>query len=166
MPMNERKEGSEGGTPCSLILAELRSSIDSIDLLPPSQCFFFTAFLPPTDKGGRLKERVPGWCDRILWHSQQDLADELKPERVPEQSINPYGAFRHLVTEPLYVFKSACILTCLLACVKESADRFIVEYVSYNTLNTLHKPNENDRGALWLFSAAPTTQSDRCGTQQ
>ena len=91
---------------------------------------------------------MPGWCDRILWHSQQDLADELKPERVPEQSINPYGAFRHLVTEPLYVFKSVCILTCLLACVKESTDRFIVEYVSYNTLNTLHKPNENDRGAL------------------
>jgi hypothetical protein len=44
---------------------------------------------------------VPGWCDRILWHSQQDLREELAPERVPLESINPYGAFRHLVTEPL-----------------------------------------------------------------
>ena len=34
---------------------------------------YHVSFREPIYKGGRLNERVPGWCDRILWHSLHDL---------------------------------------------------------------------------------------------
>eukprot|EP00602_Paraphysomonas_sp_CaronLab_P005504 CAMPEP_0185022322 /NCGR_PEP_ID=MMETSP1103-20130426/5032_1 /TAXON_ID=36769 /ORGANISM="Paraphysomonas bandaiensis, Strain Caron Lab Isolate" /LENGTH=906 /DNA_ID=CAMNT_0027554333 /DNA_START=389 /DNA_END=3109 /DNA_ORIENTATION=+ len=36
----------------------------------------------PFYKGGMVKERTPGFCDRILYHSITDLAENLVPERV------------------------------------------------------------------------------------
>jgi len=36
----------------------------------------------PFYKGGSVKERTPGFCDRILYHSTADLAESLVPETV------------------------------------------------------------------------------------
>jgi len=46
---------------------------------------YHVAFREPIYKGGRVKERTPGWCDRVLFHSLQDLRDELMPEQVRQQ---------------------------------------------------------------------------------
>ena len=35
---------------------------------------YHTLFKEPLYKGGRTKQRVPGWCDRVLVHSMKDLA--------------------------------------------------------------------------------------------
>lgn len=37
----------------------------------------------PFYKGGSVKERTPGFCDRILYQSMVDLVDDLVPESVP-----------------------------------------------------------------------------------
>ena len=52
------------------------------------QCYH-TQYREPIYKGGRVKERVPGWCDRILYHSLQDLRvlKQLRPESVPSTLI-------------------------------------------------------------------------------
>lgn len=36
----------------------------------------------PWYKGGNIRPRVPGWCDRILYHSLRDLDTLLTPEKV------------------------------------------------------------------------------------
>jgi hypothetical protein len=50
-------------------------------------------FREPIYKGGRVKERTPGWCDRILFHSQQDIRDELIPEKVPLTLVPSSGNY-------------------------------------------------------------------------
>jgi hypothetical protein len=34
---------------------------------------YHTSFREPMYKGGRVRPRIPGWCDRILYHSMADL---------------------------------------------------------------------------------------------
>ena len=41
-----------------------------------------TRYREPFYKGGKVKERVPGYCDRVLFHSLPDLRDRLRPEPV------------------------------------------------------------------------------------
>jgi hypothetical protein len=36
----------------------------------------------PFYKGGKIKERTPGYCDRVLYHSLVDDEGELEPEKV------------------------------------------------------------------------------------
>lgn len=42
-----------------------------------------TRYKEPFYKGGKVKERAPAYCDRILFHSLQDMAQDLLPEPVP-----------------------------------------------------------------------------------
>ncbi len=37
-------------------------------------------FKEPFYKGGRVKERVPGWCDRIQYRSKESVSGRLMPE--------------------------------------------------------------------------------------
>jgi hypothetical protein len=41
-----------------------------------------TMYKEPWYKGGNTRPRVPGWCDRILYHSLRDLDTLLTPEKV------------------------------------------------------------------------------------
>lgn len=41
------------------------------------------AYKEPLYKGGRIKARVPGWCDRILYHSLPQCAAQLQPVSLP-----------------------------------------------------------------------------------
>lgn len=41
-----------------------------------------TMYKEPWYKGGNVRPRVPGWCDRILYHSLRDLDTLLTPEKV------------------------------------------------------------------------------------
>ena len=40
-----------------------------------------TEFKEPFYKGGRIRTRIPGWCDRILIHSRRSMEEKLQPER-------------------------------------------------------------------------------------
>ena len=40
---------------------------------------YHTMFREPIYKGGRVKERVPGWCDRILFHTTPAYFKQLRP---------------------------------------------------------------------------------------
>lgn len=41
-----------------------------------------TLYKEPFYKGGQTKERTPGFCDRILFHSQADMRQNFQPEAV------------------------------------------------------------------------------------
>lgn len=41
----------------------------------------------PFYKGGTVKDSVPGFCDRVLYHSIADLAEDLLPECVPTDML-------------------------------------------------------------------------------
>jgi hypothetical protein len=41
---------------------------------------YHTQFKEPLYKGGRTKTRIPGWCDRVLYHSMRDVAGLLVPQ--------------------------------------------------------------------------------------
>lgn len=50
-----------------------------------------TKYKEPFYKGGGVKERTPGFCDRILYHSMVDLSEDLLPECVPQKlSLHNY----------------------------------------------------------------------------
>ncbi|EEY53262.1 uncharacterized protein PITG_06903 [Phytophthora infestans T30-4] len=54
----------------------------------------------PFYKGGKVKKRVPGWCDRILIHSLLVSDSKLIPEKVPdptsqERLIDNYRSVNH-----------------------------------------------------------------------
>ncbi|KAG2863110.1 hypothetical protein PC113_g5732 [Phytophthora cactorum] len=54
----------------------------------------------PFYKGGKVKKRVPGWCDRILVHSLLVSDSKLIPEKVPdpkkqERLIDNYRSVNH-----------------------------------------------------------------------
>lgn len=55
-----------------------------------------TQFKEPFYKGGRVRERVPSWTDRIQYHSLADRSGELLPELLdpsaPETSAHNYHA--------------------------------------------------------------------------
>jgi hypothetical protein len=46
----------------------------------------------PFYKGGMIKERTPGYCDRILYWSLPDLVEELVPEKVPCRRVKQRGS--------------------------------------------------------------------------
>ena len=60
------------------------------------QRVYVTAFKEPFYKGGRVRERVPSWTDRIQYHSLADRSGELLPELLdpsaPETSAHNYHA--------------------------------------------------------------------------
>lgn len=51
---------------------------------------FRVLYKEPFYKGGKVKKRVPGWCDRILTHSLLVSDSKLIPEKVP----NPFSEER------------------------------------------------------------------------
>jgi len=65
---------------------ENRKRLDYADPAWVRQCYH-TAYREPFYKGGRVKERTPGWCDRVLVHSLHDLQDEVRPETVAADAI-------------------------------------------------------------------------------
>ena len=57
---------------------------DPLDYSDPSwvrKCYR-VRYKEPFYKGGKVKERTPGYCDRILFRSLPDLASDLVPETV------------------------------------------------------------------------------------
>nr|CCA25413.1 conserved hypothetical protein [Albugo laibachii Nc14] len=54
-----------------------------------------TIYKEPFYKGGKIKTRVPGWCDRILSHSLLVSESKLMPEKVSiEQGNTPIDNYR------------------------------------------------------------------------
>ncbi len=55
-----------------------------VDYTNPSwvKSTYRTHYKEPFYKGGKLKERTPGFCDRVLYHSMADLVEDLLPESV------------------------------------------------------------------------------------
>jgi hypothetical protein len=62
---------------------------------------YHVAFREPIYKGGRVKLRTPGWCDRVLFHSLHSLKDELRPEQRTMASLPSSGGWGQLVTKAL-----------------------------------------------------------------
>lgn len=48
-----------------------------------------------------MKDRTPGWCDRVLFHSLHDLRDELVPEKVCLASLPTNGGAAGVVKAPV-----------------------------------------------------------------
>ena len=49
----------------------------------------------PFYKGGQVKDSVPGFCDRILYHSVPDLAEDLLPECLPTDMLVAAASSHH-----------------------------------------------------------------------
>lgn len=58
---------------------------------------YHTQFKEPLYKGGRTKTRIPGWCDRVLYHSMRDVAGLLVPQSAGD------GYLYYTVTDSLTV---------------------------------------------------------------
>lgn len=59
---------------------EQRGSTDySLSTWP--QHVYRTKYKEPIYKGGNVKERTPGYCDRILYHSVEDRSHQLTPDK-------------------------------------------------------------------------------------
>ena len=50
---------------------------------------YTTQFKEPFYKGGRTRERVPSWTDRILYHCIPSRAGRLQPEPMPAMPDAP-----------------------------------------------------------------------------
>ncbi|CEG48307.1 conserved hypothetical protein [Plasmopara halstedii] len=50
----------------------------------------------PFYKGGKVKKRVPGWCDRILIHSLLVSDSKLVPEKVPDPTSRKNAQLRYI----------------------------------------------------------------------
>lgn len=53
---------------------------------------YVTEFKEPFYKGGRIVERVPGWCDRIQYHSIRSRAGQLVPELLDDDGLGAVEA--------------------------------------------------------------------------
>jgi len=53
----------------------------------------------PFYKGGAIKETTPGFCDRVLYHSISDLAEDLLPECVPTEMLVSNSSPASSITE-------------------------------------------------------------------
>jgi len=60
---------------------------------------YHVQFREPIYKGGRVKLRTPGWCDRVLFHSLHSLRDELRPEQRTIASLPTAGSFHGKVVK-------------------------------------------------------------------
>lgn len=49
----------------------------------------------PFYRGGQVKDSVPGFCDRILYHSVPDLAEDLLPECLPTDMLVAAASSHH-----------------------------------------------------------------------
>jgi hypothetical protein len=60
---------------------------------------YHTQFKEPLYKGGRTKQRIPGWCDRVLFHSMRDVAGLLEPQAAGAWCAAA-GAWRGVASPP------------------------------------------------------------------
>lgn len=56
--------------------------MDEDDELGWARQTYRIAYKEPFYKGGKVKARVPGWCDRVVCHSMPECRDSAYPEPV------------------------------------------------------------------------------------